>query len=450
MHHPEKKGAVLRTTEQFRTSMGPVIWDRKTRIWKCWSTATEDLPSVVGYWESDDGLHWRKPVVGQVEYRGSKENNFVSIDLGKDTGRFAPGNVIYDLNDPDPARRYKCAMPPHGFGVSPDGINWTPVPGYVRNEDSYSFSFDHQEGLFILAMREGKLTDRRVTLSTSTDFEHWTEPELVFRADDLDQQIARETIERHNVDPTLQAPEFSVPETYNAQVYAMSMFRYESIYIGLPLMFYRSAQLPPDWEGFDSMDLTPYMRDRLSRNGYWTGLHVPNLACSRDLKKWERLGDRRPFITASRLDSGAYDTQFVSATQPVVRGDELWFYYMGMKYYGNFIEGRTGNGAGCLAVLRRDGFISLDAGGRPGTVRTRPFTVTGEQLSVNVDSSKGALDVEALDTEGKVVAKSAAIAGDMASVHVTWVEGDLSEWVGKRVSLRFNLRDAQFYSYWLG
>ena len=29
-------------------------------------------------------------------------------------------------------------------------------------------------------MREGKLEDRRVTLSTSTDFQHWTDPELIF------------------------------------------------------------------------------------------------------------------------------------------------------------------------------------------------------------------------------------------------------------------------------
>ena len=73
------------------------------------------------------------------------------------------------------------------------------------------------------------------------------------------------------------------------------------------------------------MDLSPHIRQRLSRNGDWTEIHVVQLACSRDLKKWERLGNRAPFIAPSRLDSGAYDTQTVSAPgQPAIHGDKLW------------------------------------------------------------------------------------------------------------------------------
>jgi hypothetical protein len=450
MHQPEKKGAVVRTSDQFRASLGSVTWDVEKRVWKAWGSPPDDIPSVVAYWESDDGLHWRTPVVGLVEYRGSKENNLVSIDLGKETGRFAPGNVVYDPNDPDPDRRYKCALPPHGFGVSPDGIHWTGLPIYVKNEDSYTFALDEQEGLFILGMREGGFPDRRVTLSTSTDFEHWTEPALIFRADDRDQEMGRETIERHNQDPTLQSPEFSVPETYNAQVYVMKMFRYESHYIGMPMMFYRSAQVPPDWEGFDSMDLSPHIRQRLSRNGDWTGIHVVQLTCSRDLKKWERLGDRTPFIAPSRLDSGAYDTQTLGApSQPLIHGDELWFYYMGMKSYAIISEEKTNQGAGCLAVLRRDGFISLDSDDGPGTVLTEPFAVPCGRLSVNVDASHGALHVDALDPDGNVVATSAAITGDRPNTQVRWQDGDVAECTGRHVSLRFTLRKARLYSYWL-
>ena len=424
MHEPEKKGAVLRSHEHFRTSAGPVIWDPGRQIWKTWGAPPEDIASVVAYYESDDGLHWRKPIVGQVEYRGSKENNFVGVDLGKDTGRFNPGNVVYDPNDPDPARRYKCAMPPHGFGVSPDGIDWTGLPIYVRNEDSYTFALDDQEGLFILAMREGKLEDRRVTLSTSTDFQHWTEPELIFRADDLDQQLGREAIERQFEDPTLQSPEFNVPETYNAQVYVMKIFRYESLYIGMPMFFYRSAQVPPDWEGFRSMDLSPSTRRHLSRNGDWTGIHVVQLACSRDLRTWERLGDRKHFLAPSRLDGGAYDTLTVGApSQPVVRGDQLWFYYLGQKSYAIIGEELKDQGAGCLAVLRRDGFMSLDAGNGRGAVTTEPFTLRGARLSVNVDARRGALHVEALHQDGRVAAKSAAVTGDHPNTPVCWEAG---------------------------
>ena len=362
MHQPEKKGAVIRNFDQHGIAVQTVIRDPDSRIWKAWCSPPVDAPSAAAYWESDDGLHWRKPIVGRVEYRGSKENNLVDIDLGKDTGNFRPGAVVYDPNDPDPDRRYKCALPPHGFGVSPDGVDWTGIPIYVRNEDSWTFALDERDGLFILLMREGGSEDRRVILSTSTNFEHWTEPELVFRADDLDQEVGRETVERHLQDPTLQSPEFSIPATYNAQAYWMRMFRYESLYVALPMLYYRSGQVPGDWEGFQSLDLSPRVRRRIAR-GDWTGVHVIQLACSRDLKSWDRLGDRAPFIGPSTLGGGAYDTLGTYLLpEPVVHGNELWFYYTGSKSYAIISEDKLDQTGVCLAVLRRDGFMSLDAG----------------------------------------------------------------------------------------
>ena len=40
----------------------------------------------------------------------------------------------------------------------------------------------------------------------------------------------------------------------------------------------------------------------------------------------------------------------------------------------------------CLAVLRRDGFVSLDADEKPGTVTTRPFRCAGTELWANVET----------------------------------------------------------------
>ena len=450
MHQPEKKGAVIRNFDQHGIAVQTVIRDPDSGIWKAWCSPPVDAPSAAAYWESDDGLHWRKPIVGRVEYRGSKENNLVDIDLGKDTGNFGPGAVVYDPNDPDPDRRYKCALPPHGFGVSPDGVDWTGIPIYVRNEDSWTFALDQRDGLFILLMREGGREDRRVILSTSTDFEHWTEPELVFRADDLDQKIGRETAERHLHDPTLQTPEFSIPATYNAQAYWMRMFRYESLYVALPMLYYRSGEVPGDWEGFQSLDLSPRVRRRIAR-GDWTGVHVIQLACSRDLKSWDRLGDRAPFIGPSTLGGGAYDTLGTYLLpEPVVHGNELWFYYTGSKSYAIISEDKLDQTAVCLAVLRRDGFMSLDADNGEGAVTTRPFEVPDGRLSVNVDAADGELSVEVLESGGRVVASAAPVVGDRPDTAVRWEHGDLSRWVGTQVSLRFRLRSARLYSYWLG
>ena len=200
------------------------------------------------------------------------------------------------------------------------------------------------------------------------------------------------------------------------------------------------------------MNLTPYMKKRVSRNGFWTGVHVVQVTCSRDLKNWERVGDRKPFLSPSRLGSGAYDTQCVTSPyQPVVRGDELWFYYMGMTYYGHFIEEKKGIGAGCLAVLRRDGFVSLDSLVGPGKVTTMPFYAPAKasHLCVNANAPHGTLDIEILDGEGKIVARSETISGNQPDKAVRWDDGNISDWVGREISLRFNLNKGSLYSYWL-
>ena len=72
---------------------------------------------------------------------------------------------------------------------------------------------------------------------------------------------------------------------------------------------------------------------------------------------------------------------------PVVRGDEMWFYYRGNTIDGPKKSWQMGNG---IAVLRRDGFASLDAGDEPGVVITRPMVFEGKgKLFVNVDVATG-------------------------------------------------------------
>ena len=59
-----------------------------------------------------------------------------------------------------------------------------------------------------------------------------------------------------------------------------------------------------------------------------------------------RLDGRQTFIGPSRIDSGSYDlTQILPPSAPVVRDNELWFYYTGLKwrstykYVGKFPNG---------------------------------------------------------------------------------------------------------------
>ena len=188
-----------------------------------------------------------------------------------------------------------------------------------------------------------------------------------------------------------------------------------------------------------------------------TFFHVLQLTCSRDLKNWRRLGDRQPWLDVSRLNSGAYDTKVIlPPSAPVVRGpgclggadeltkDQLWFYYTAGK-----AEPDPDHFAICLAVLRRDGFISLDAGDKEGTVLTKPFKVTGSKLFVNVDARNGEFRVEALGKDGETLAASAPAKGNLPRAEVKWRKGDIAGLKDKVVALRFTSRNARFYSYWL-
>ncbi|MXY93023.1 MAG: hypothetical protein F4047_01530 [Caldilineaceae bacterium SB0670_bin_27] len=477
VHQPDKKGAVIRPEaglsgreqHSIQTHSAP-IWDSERKVWQLWCSSPTTI-SASGYFESDDGLHWYKPVMNQVEYRGSRANHFVDYALRGH--REGPATVVYDPFDPDPGRRYKSATfssRDHdvGFAVSPDGMQWAGLDNVpaVPSQDTHSLSFDQQEQLFILKTKhagpiflppdaphipgdEAGHNSRAASLSTSTDFANWTAPEMSFFADERDQEIGRLVIEETLADSTRRKPEFNVPETYNAQVYNLSVFRYEGRYVGLAMMFYRSARVPKEWPGFDEMDLPESILATVRRGGDWTGIWHIQMLSSRDLRSWERVGDRQPFITPSRLHSGAYDTLCIGQpAEPVPRGEELWFYYTGIRSYAIASLKYRDQGAVCLAVLRRDGFVSLDAGEEEGELVTRPFRWTGGSFHANLNAVGGDLKAQVLAADGSILATSLPVTGDQTDARVEWSQDGAALKKGLEVRLRFSLRNASFYSYW--
>ena len=422
MHQPVKKGAVMRPNwpagvNSLQTRAAP-FWDPLERVFKIW-LFTDGL-----YRTSADGLHW-------------------VIDRDAE----APAGVFFDPLDPDPERRYK-AFHPRRMAVSPDGRNWQVVGAQIRAQDEWNFSMDLESYLYIATVKQGGPYGRAVYLSTSKDFKRWSIPELIFHADDLDQELGRRNIAERFADSSLQHPPWNDPSVYNVDAYNMGVFRYESVYIGTPALYHAVGPVPnyPNTVGF----------------------HLIQLAVSRDLKNWERVGDRQPFIGPSRRGSGAYDlTQLIGPSNALVRGDELWFYYTGIKYRGGWrYEGtfphgefillpgfEEDTGAICLAVLRRDGFVSLDADEGEGVLLTRPLVWRGSTLWINADAAEGEVEVEILDEAGDLWRtghsrnRSAPIGGDQTRMAVDF-GGDLSHLKNQTVRLRFYLRNARFYSFW--
>ncbi|MEZ0385805.1 MAG: hypothetical protein ACAI34_01965, partial [Verrucomicrobium sp.] len=99
------------------------------------------------------------------------------------------------------------------------------------------------------------------------------------------------------------------------------------------------------------------------------------LGFSRDGFHWDR-PDRRGFIVGSRTE-GSWDRGYLQSTAGIfaVVGDQLIFPYMGASGIApNGNRGMYTGGAIGLAMLRRDGFASMDAeaGSTAGTLTTRP------------------------------------------------------------------------------
>ena len=485
MHPPEKKGAVIEPSDEERdiSIRSAPAWDPEARCYKLWVMCDGGM----GLAESVDGLDWERPLLRVREHKGSLENNLVEGLCGE--------QVAFDPADPDPSRRYKSlrlrgdlermvsptadhwklhhnpwrlAYPRghvlnnprqyqlswviqvserpgapaderfEGLGrfqtrdlvVSPDGIHWRKLdlPG-LPSGDEANFSIDDETGTYIATLKEGEMGPygRSISLQTSQDFERWTQPELTFHADEKDQELNHEVIAARFEDPSLTHQMYNVPEEYFVDVYNMGIFRYEALYIGLPAFFHHTGD----------------------RNENSDGFHRVQLTSSRDLHSWTRLGEREPFIGPSTIASGAYDLNgILPPSKPIHKDDKLWFYYPGGRYREEPQDARPKRSAVCLAVLRRDGFISLDGGDSGGWVLTHSFLLPTPWLFVNVDASRGLVEVQVLDDSGGLIAESQPIRGDQLRYPAQWKSGDLAASVNRPVQLRIRANGAALYSYW--
>lgn len=366
------------------------------------------------YATSSDGIFWQRPNLGLVDYKGSADNNVVLLNAGA-------ANVIRDERDPDPERRYKSlfyeSRDPDGtsnegdgvsIAFSPDGLKWTKYAGnpvITRASDSHTLlGWDELHQQYVAYCRpsvhEGNMV-RRIGRAVSADFVHWTDPEEIL------------------------VPDAQDPE--GLQFYNMPVFKYEGLYIG-QLATYHTAPEEPHIRFYGTIDI--------------------QLAASRDGIAWERVGERRPFIPngpPNSIDAG----EVYLANAPLVMDDELWFYYSPCPVE----HGPTGrSGPICLAKLRLDGFVSLDADDELGTLITQPFRCAGGTLQINAAARKGLVAVAVLDEEGLQYkgfgrADCALFDSDSVRHEVTWRQVSFAALQGKVIRLKFYLRNAHLYSF---
>jgi hypothetical protein len=420
---------------------GTVLRDQgKFRMW--YSARASISQEYIAYAESDDGIHWRKPELGLIDFRGSKANNLLT------PGSIRPhGGSVWIDERAKPEERYKflfAQYPVKGSddpgkdnrafltqAVSPDGLHVTLTGKSIlaghHGENGVAFDthnicfWDDLVNKYVLYTR--KRPGRSVGRAVSDDPMTFPLPENVLQAD-------------HWEDADYYSPGvFRYREADRAYVSLVPVFFHPMEKIrpadGQPMLRFQYAGKPMEVPPPDSLDV--------------------QLFTSRDGIQWQQQSSNRPVMRLG--PEGSFDSrQLYPFTSYVIMGDEIWIYYLGLNASHSQVLPEKNQGTVSHAVFRLDGFMSLDAGHDGGIITTKPLRFSGHELEVNVDCSAGGhLDLEVLDETNKPItgfASADRIYYNDVHKRVTFAgKSDLTALIGRTIRLRFTMRDCKLYAF---
>jgi hypothetical protein len=387
-----------------------VIYDQQEKLYECWYSPfiidqAGQKPPIekrsqtpyrpqrremgICYATSEDGLRWMKPELRLVEFNGSNLNNLVL------RGPHGAG-IFIDLHDPDPRRRYKMFFKGSKISVafSHDGLNWSKAiecPEINAQGDTHNNAFWAPTlGEYVGFTRTwAPPRGRQVARTSSKDFLNWSKAEVVL-----------EGLENH------------------LQTYAMPVFYYAGVYIGLPAIY----------------------NSKIDRT------HT-ELAWSPDTITWHRIDPSNPLI-ANSPKKGQYDWGCVyAAACPVFKKDEIWLYYGSSddKHFG------WRNGYFCLATLRSDGFAGYEQVSEDTSafVVTKTLLYKGRTLFLSADIyEQGFVRTRLLNDNDEELAVAKSVRQTVMDIKVEWQnELAIQTLEGKMIRLEFELRNAKLYSF---
>ncbi len=344
------------------------------------------------YFESDDGINWRRPVLGLFDIEGTSRNNVVLADNAPFSHNFAP---FLDARPGVAANeRYKALAGTEKSGlvpfVSADGINWRKLVDeavITQGEfDSQNVSFwSEAEQQYVCYFRtwtgEGYNGLRTISRTTSPDFVNWSEPV------DMNPNDEGEHLYTSGTHPYFRAPQ---------------------IYIALATRFQ-----PDRGAATDILLMTSRGGDSFDRT-FMEAYIPPGL----DSTHW---ANRANYAAVGVVPTGV---------------EEMSIYVRGRRY-----------------VSRIDGFASVRGDYDGGTMTTKPLAFDGDELVLNVaTSASGQVRVALLDAMGVPVPgyrlddADPIVANDLARV-VTWNgSADLAVLRGRDIRIQLELQDADVYS----
>jgi hypothetical protein len=382
----------------------------------------------VGYAESDDGIHWTKPLVST-----DGKSNIVLPMSGN--------SVLLDPTLPwGHEEKFKAAwMHPQSrvaLSYSSDGRRWN---HYNEGNPVSHRAGDTQNQIFWDPDRKAYLLGTRTDLGPGggpNEHRGWRFMVHDKGGDIRNHPTAWKTIlDRIAVNDPRQPKGSGVPDL---QFHHICMWRQEDIWLQL----FNIWTAPKQQEYDENDDQNQHDRDV---SDYYLG-------ASRDVVAIDRsfVHNRQPLIP--RGAGGAWDDDIVVPSNNIVtRGDEHWIYYCGINERIFNFKNRGQSYVG-IAKLPLDRFIGLRAGPTSGTLMTKPFQLAGPRLEMNVAAREGEVRVEVLDAKGQPLT---GYCGDDATTHSNvdelrlsprWKK-PLSQIVGENIRLRFRLREAGLYSF---
>ena len=399
-------------------SFNTVFSDLKTQSEQC----------IMSLAESEDGIHYHA-AEGTLKNFPPHEN-VVFAGLGHSI--HGP-TVLYDPDDPDPARRFKCAgaldepgrimaYSPCTVSVSPDGKNWSTADGKYKWSNFWSDSYNALIWNPVLKCYQifcrAIGTDRRICTVTSKDLVHWTEPQLILHPDTMD------------------GP--------NVEFYAMPVHYYQGIFYGF-LWIYQT----------DEEDTVPYKM---------AGRMRCELVYSYNGLNWNRT--YQPVADHADYEGENYGTFNISLYNTILNREKDLFLTVGsMGRFGHgdglychkddnhlppvFEKGAPLNSKRLIFSIKPGRYCGLESIGNSGRLRTKIFFIDkdGVMPTINAACPYGEMRVQLCKSTNEPIpgftfADCIPFRGNELAWKPLWKNRRIEEAAGKFINMQIELQNA--------
>ena len=438
LHHPQPAEVVLRLDQpwEVKASYSDRASGMGRTVFKDGDTYRMYYVAMfrMCYAESRDGVTWTKPALGLVEVNGGRQNNLIGTEKGEMMHRpyHEPAALVFPDTRPGvPAsQRFKALRPDQGYPhnlwawVSGDGRKWRKlqdepiISTRLRSafDGGFSMFWSKAEQQYVIYLRYAKQTAagriRSVARTTSKDFLNWTTPApMTFGASG---KVPPEHIYMNNTTPYFRGPH---------------------IYVSLAARFMPGRQVLTDEQA----------KAAGVPEGRWQDCSETVLMTTRGGTHYDRTfmeGFVRP---------GMGPLNWITRTNYALDG----IVPTGPSEVSIYVNRHVGHPSWHIRryTLRTDGFASVNARYEGGEMVTKPFPFVGKELAINYSTgASGSIRVEIQDASGRplpghALDDSVEMAGDEIERVVRWKGGsDVSGPAGKRIRLRFVMKDADLYS----